>query len=233
MTSSRFTVLLTGFAIALVAAACGDQVVMFDRILSTGPRSSAETPADDHVQSLPKRDRPDTKLTLVMLDGQQTEVELELFNPAEFPLIFYTPTEVFTRELQPSEEGLRAQLQYKASPTQSSELSEQTYLSVTIPVEDLTIDELRDRILGDTGLIARQQWQIVDRTSVLTYSWAIERIDIQTVIAGQVYLGSIVLGDRDGQLFYTVTHYPQDLSQEFLPLASMVLETIEHRQPSP
>lgn len=233
MRNSRLVAMFAGAAIALFASACSDPVILFDRMISIGASSSAEPSAGDrNSQALPnQRDRPDKKLTIVMLDGQQTEVELELFNPSEFPLVFYTPVESFTRELQSSEMGLTAQLQYQPASAPASELSEQTYLSVTIPQAALTIDELRDRILGDAGVIARQQWQIVDRTSVMTYSWAIERIDFQTAIAGKVYLGSIVLGDRDGQVFYAVTHYPEDLSQEFLPRASLVLETIEHRQP--
>lgn len=234
MTSSRLTVLLMSAAIALFAVACENQATILSRMINIGTRPSMDAAAEPSAQSLPReRDRPATKLTIVMLDGQQAEVELELFNPIGFPLTFYTPVGVFTRELQSSAEGLRAQLSYQSDATAFTDPPRQTYVSLTIPDEELTIDELRDRIVGETGLMVRQQWQMVDRTRVLTYSWAIERIDFQSTVAGQVYLGSIVLGDRDGQLFYTVTHYPQALRQEFLPLASLILETIEHRQLSP
>ncbi|TVQ20661.1 MAG: hypothetical protein EA367_07870 [Leptolyngbya sp. DLM2.Bin15] len=184
--------------------------------------SENETPPEPS----PGRELPPTKLTLVMVDGQPTEVELELFQHPEFPLTLYTPRGEFSRLFETIGDTQSVQfnlIQDDGEPDPSS------YLQLVVPVHNVTLDELRNRVLGDNGILASRRWQMVDRTRVLTYTWADERIDFQHTVGDTIYRGSLFLGDRDGQPFYALTYYPQALAPSITPRLSMILDTIDRR----
>lgn len=187
-----------------------------------GDPSENETPPE----SGSGQELPPTKLTLVMVDGQPTEVELELFDRQEFPLTLYTPRGEFSRLFETIGDTQSVQFNQTQDDGEPNPL---IYLQIVVPVGEVTIDELRDRVLGDDGILANRRWQMVDRTRVLTYTWADERIDFQHTVDDTVYRGSLFLGDRDGQPFYALTHYPQAIAPSITPRLSMILDTIDRR----
>jgi hypothetical protein len=185
-----------------------------------------ETDPEPEPEAPVGRELPQTKLTLVMLNGQPTEIELELFDHDEFPLTLYTPRGQFLPQLEVEGDLRRAWFQYLDA---DGDPKATTYLQLVVPVEPLTVADLRDRILGETGLIAQQGWQMTDRTSVLTYSWAEERIDFQHQVDDTLYRGSLFLGDRDGQTFYALTYVPQAEMADLSPRFAVILDSIDRR----
>lgn len=243
MVMMRFGWIGVGLGVAIASLTACSSIPLLDRWMPPDAVPSEPTePTDDNpVDSLAAdQDLPETRLTVVQRNGQPVEVELQLFDQDAFPLVFYTPADRFLGETKAGTDGISAYLRYVASEdaepgaeansaSSAYPADSETYLRIFVPATPQSSDQLIQGVLGETGLLATEGWQMVDRTRVLTYSWAIERIDFRHEMGEEQYQGSIFIGDRDGQPFYAVTHYNQDLSNGFLMNVAMVLETIDRR----
>jgi hypothetical protein len=174
--------------------------------------------------------RPDTKIVTVNLEGQATQMELRLFHQDMIPFTTYYPVGGFVPAVEQSETEQATTVQFQFSPTETKD--DQAYITVFIPDRALSTQALQDLILGERGLLVTNQWELVDRTDIVSYPWATEKLiyqhygDINGSEAERM-VGSIYFGQEGGQTFYVITHYPIEYGDGFEPRSSIVLENLQ------
>jgi hypothetical protein len=191
------------------------------------PVSPAE-PRQTAVGNSPDADRtrPATKIVTVSLEGQATQMELRLFQQDSLSFTTYYPVTGFTPEVARSAQATKVQFYF--SPTGSKD--ENAYVSVFIPDRAVSPQAMQDLILGERGLLVDNQWELVDRTDIVSYPWATEKLIYQQVSnadSAEMAVGSIYIGQEAGQTFYVVTHYPIEYGDGFEPRSSIVLENLQ------
>ncbi|HEY9663593.1 MAG TPA: hypothetical protein V6C65_34530 [Allocoleopsis sp.] len=198
---------------------------------SNRPDSSpSATPSPSPTPSPEKdttgRDRPDTKIITMNLGGRSTEVELKLYGQPALPFITYYPSKDFSPEFKPFPEGDR--LRFYFSP--KGKKDEEAYVSFFQPKQPTTPEVLLDRMLGDNGMFIRNQWELVDRTNIVSYPWTTEKLIYQQQTNSTLTVGAIYVGQKDGQAFYALTHYPAKYGDQFDAKANIMLENLQFKQ---
>jgi len=166
--------------------------------------------------------QPDTKIITMNLEGQPTEVELKRFHQSALPFTTYYPEQSFTPEMSTSEDGTGVRFYF--SPTGKKD--ENAYIYFFFPDRSNTLTSIQDSILGDQGLLVRNGWELIDRTDIVSYLWAEEKLLYQQQ-GEELMVGAIYIGQEDGQTFYTLTHYPIEYADGFEPRSNIVLENLQ------
>jgi hypothetical protein len=170
--------------------------------------------------------RPDTRVLPINIEGKVTEIELKLFDQAPLPLTAYVPTKDFMSEVGSSGEGTGVRFYYSPRGVKD----EKAYIHIFIPAQTTTVDGVRELLLNDGGLLASNGWELVDRTDIVSYSWAKEKLIYQQRTPNQTYVGAIYIGEEDGRAFYAFTHYPVEYGDGFEPRSTIVLESLQFKR---
>lgn len=188
------------------------------------PTQSAARPAQPAPSST-NAAQPDTKIITMNLEGNPTEVELKRFHQAPLPFTTYYPEDAFIPEMANSESG--AGVRFYFSPTGQKDKT--AYLSFFFPNTPNSVESIQDLILGDRGLLIRNDWELLDRTDIVSYPWAKEKLlyQYQDSDNKELVVGAIYVGQEEGQSFYTLTHYPAEYGDGFEPRSNILLENLQ------
>jgi hypothetical protein len=192
------------------------------------PRRSVEAPVESAAASStssPGQDRPETRVMPMTIEGQVIEMELRLFDQSPLPFTTYVPTKDFQNKVDRSDQGTVAEFVF--SP--GGKKDENAYVQIFLPARQTSVEEMRDLLLGDQGLLTTNNWELVDRTDIVSYPWAREKLIYQQQIDKQAFLGSIYIGNYQGHSFYALTHYPAEYIDGFEPRSTIMLENLQFR----
>lgn len=173
--------------------------------------------------------QPESRVIPLSIEGQQIEVELELFNLAALPFTTYVPAKDFQSNVSGADEGEGIRFYY--SPTGKKD--ESAYVQMFMPSSPNSVEDIQQLILGDEGVMASNQWELVDRTDVISYPWAKEKLTYQQQTQGakgEMIVGAIYIGEDKGKAFYILTHYPAEYSDGFEPRSAVILENLQFRE---
>lgn len=188
--------------------------------------ASAESPsATASPTASSGQERPDTRVMPMTIEGQVIEMELELFDKQPLPFTTYVPAKDFQNEVDSSDQGTVAQFFF--SPT--GQKDEAAYVQIFLPARYTSIEDMRELLLSDRGLLATNSWQLVDRTDIVSYPWAREKLIYQQQLEQQNFVGSIYIGEYRGRAFYALTHYPAEYVDGFEPRSTIMLENLQFR----
>lgn len=159
------------------------------------------------------------------IEGQMVELELQLFDQPSLPFTTYVPKRDFQSEVGNSPDGTVAQFFFSPRGKQDKT----AYVQIFMPTRQTSPDEMRELLIGASGLLANNRWQLIDRTDIVSYPWAKEKLIYQQRTAQQNYVGSIYIGDYEGRSFYALTHYPAEYMDGFEPRSTIMLENLQFR----
>lgn len=185
------------------------------------PSQSVDRPPEPELSSS-ATNQPDTKIITMNLEGQPIEVELKRFHQSALPFTTYYPEQSFTPEMSTSEAGTGVRFYF--SPTGKKD--EDAYIYFFFPHGSNSIASIQDSLLDDQGLLVRNGWELIDRTDIVSYLWAEEKLLYQQQ-AKELMVGSIYIGQADGHTFYALTHYPVEYADGFEPRSNIVLENLQ------
>jgi hypothetical protein len=163
------------------------------------------------------------------VEGKVIEMELRLFDRPALPFTTYVPIKDFQNEVGSSGQGTVAQFFF--SPKGKKNAS--AYVQIFLPTQQTSVDDMRNLLLSDSGLLASNNWQLVDRTDIVSYPWAREKLIYQQRSGKEKFLGSIYIGENQGRSFYALTHYPAEYSDGFEPRSTIMLENLQFRNETP
>jgi hypothetical protein len=217
---SRTAVYLSVTGILAILVACVS--------LQSKNGNSPATPADnaapaDSAAEQGGKVQPDTKIITMNLEGESEEVELKLFQHSSLPFTTYYPAKSFTPELRSSEDGVGVRFYF--SPT--GEKNAAAYICFFLPNRSDNLEDMQELVLGDRGLLVSNQWELLDRTNIVSYSWAEEKMLYRQQAGGEQMVGAIYVGQEAGYTFYTVTHYPIEYGDGFEPRSNILLENLQ------
>jgi hypothetical protein len=193
--------------------------------IATISPSSSPSSADAAHAATPSPVQPTNRVVTLQVEGQPIETELKLFNPATLPLTTYLPTQDFQSEINTVANG--QDIRFYFSPT--GQKDSRAYMQIFLPQSN-TLDGLRDMVLGDQGLMATNQWELVDRTDVVSYPWAKEKFIYQHKTPNGTAVGTIYLGESQGKPFYVLTHYLEEYTEGFEPRSAIILENLQFKK---
>lgn len=188
------------------------------------PSQSTASPTQPETTSSPVQ--PDTKIVTMNLEGELTEVELKRFDQSTLPFTTYYPATAFIPEMSSSGEGTGVRFYF--SPTGKKD--ETAYISFFFPSGSNSIESIQDLLLGDQGVLITNGWELIDRTDIVSYPWAKEKLLYQHQDNTELIVGAIYIGQEAGQTFYTLTHYPAEYGEGFEPRSNIVLENLQFEE---
>ncbi len=202
----------------------------------TRANASSDTPdiaeVEDGLSSLPL-----TKSTTVNLDGEISEVELVLYDEVELPLGVYVPSNGVQAETVGSESAAEVRFHLEvqnsvnpeADPVNEDDVFPQSYIHFVFPNGKVNAEDMQNLVLGDSGLLSANGWEIVDRTNVVTYPWALEKIVYQSSsgVEGAIFIGENRISDRESEFFLIFSHIPTEYASNLAPTTTLILENIE------
>jgi hypothetical protein len=189
------------------------------------PASSSSAPSAVNPAVTPPNSRPDTRIMPMAVEGTLVEMELSLFNKSSLPFTTYVPTKDFETEVDESSQGTVAQFFF--SP--KGKKDQTAYVQIFLPARQTSVEEMRRLLLDESGLLASNRWSLVDRTNIVSYTWASEKLIYQQKTGKQNFVGSIYIGEYKGQAFYALTHYPAEYTDGFEPRSTVMLENLQFR----
>ncbi len=222
----RWTIALAALGFGLLSGC----TILQSNSQPPAPESPASSPSNaptvaSPVVSLPPNGRPDTRVMPMTIEGTVVEMELNLFDKAPLPFTTYVPTQDFQSEVNESEQGTVSQFFF--SP--KGKKDQTAYVQIFLPARQTSLEEMRRLLLDESGLLASNRWSLVDRTNIVSYSWASEKLIYQQKTDKQNFVGSIYIGDYKGRAFYALTHYPAEYTDGFEPRSTIMLENLQFR----
>lgn len=224
-----------GLSTLIISVLIAYALPFFDRLnpSSSPSKSPAASPSPSGTGNAAtqgsKQFQPESRVIPLSIEGQPIEVELKLFNPVDAPFTTYVPAKDFQSDVSGSGEGQGIRFYY--SPTGKKDVS--AYVQMFMPSSPSSVEDIRQLILGDAGIMASNQWELVDRTDVISYPWAKEKLTYQQPTqgaAGSMIIGAIYIGEDKGRAFYILTHYPAEYSDGFEPRSAVILENLQFRE---
>lgn len=224
---SRFSKQLAILPLLIFTVAC---TPTSDRSASspspTTPTSPTTSPSPSPSQASA---RPQTRTTTISVEGEPRQITLNLFENPDVPATTYVP-DSFMTDVQ-SFDGGRTVGFFLKKPDGSR--NPQAYVEMFFPTEPMTVEQLEKTLMGEEGLFTGQKWQISDRTTEVAYPWAKERITFRDETANPMVIGSVWIGEHNGQAFRVIERYPAEYGDGFGPLASQILQNLEFRATAP
>ncbi|WP_414566451.1 MULTISPECIES: hypothetical protein [unclassified Anabaena] len=182
--------------------------------------STGATPTPIQSSYNSKSDRPETKTATISIEGEETPINLRLYQEYSQLFTTYYPDEDFISEGVSSGEGTGVRFISNFDGNKN----EDAYVSFSFLNSFQTLEQLRNFVNGASGLIASNGWQIVNQTQDASYPWSQEQIVFRE---GQDITGVIYLGEQNGKVFYAVTHYPLEYGDGFAPRADFILQNLQ------
>jgi hypothetical protein len=208
---------------ATACASLPSRELTFPGLTPSPSNSPAAVPLSDVPEDTSDKVQPDTKIITMSLEGEAQEVELRLFQHRDVPFTTYYPAQTFIPEVQTSAEGVHVQFYFSPAGVKN----EQAYLSFFMPRQSADLEMMQELILGNQGLLINNQWELLDRTDIVSYSWAEEKLLYQHPLETELIVGAIYVGEEDGHLFYTLTHYPVEYVDGFEPRSNIIWENLQ------
>jgi hypothetical protein len=240
-TVSAFAILFSGIGISLMAGCTAPFLSFFnvsaESNLGLSSQELSNTDSADDLDSnstnLIRTNYPETRVTTINLNGKITEVQLELINVESLPAILYVPAGKLQEKTVAADGTITTQLQFLSEgdrplddSSSASNVSSDSYLEVKFLDSGSTLDDVRHLVLGESGLFAQHQWHMMDRTEVVSYSWATERIDYQQGQGDNAIVGSLWIGQSGDRSFYVMTRYPVSEANILKPEIALILENM-------
>lgn len=198
--------------------------LQFHRSESSEPLSAeAEANPTMIASPTPAKTQADTKVITMNIGGKPIQIELKWFHQPPFPFQAYYSAKDFVPELSVSDRGNSVRFYF--SPTGSSD--RQTYLHIFVPEQPTNLEMMQETLLGNQGLFVQNNWQLVDRTDIVSYSWANEKLIYRQPIQDGEAIGAVYIGEYEGQSFYAMTHVMPNQRDEFEPRVNIVLESLQ------
>lgn len=217
---SRFSTPFALLPLLILLMACtpaGDRSAS-SPLPSPSPTSSPASPSP----------RPQTRTTTISVEGEQRQIQLTLFEHPDIPATTYVPESLIT-DVQTFNGGNTIGFSLK-KPDGSRNLH--VYVEIFLPTEPMSVEQLEKTVTGEEGLMASQKWQISDRTSEVPYVWAKERITFRSQASNPLIIGSVWIGEHNGQAFRIIERFPADYGDGFTPLADQILQNLEFKPAS-
>jgi hypothetical protein len=186
----------------------------------TSSTATANSPSPSPTQAVT---RSQTRTATISVEGEQRQIQLNLFENPDVPVTTYVP-DSFITDVQSFDGGKTVGFFLK-KPDGSR--NPQAYVEIFFPTEPMTVEQLEKTLTGEEGLLAGQEWQISDRTTEVIYPWAKERLTFRNPAANPSAIGSVWIGEHNGQAFRVVEHYLAEYGDGFAPLASQILQNLE------
>lgn len=205
----------------LLVTSWGCTVPQSNQATSGNSTDSTATPIDSSYNS--KSNRPETITATISIEGEETPINLRLYQEYSDLFTTYYPAEDFISEGVSSGEGTGV----KFITNFDGQKNEDAYVSISFLNSFQTIEQLRNFVRGESGLIASNKWEFVNQTQDASYPWAQEQILFRN---GQDITGVIYLGQQDNKVFYVVTHYPLEYGDGFIPRADFILKNLEVKE---
>ncbi|NJR40185.1 MAG: hypothetical protein HC781_16870 [Leptolyngbyaceae cyanobacterium CSU_1_4] len=222
-----------GLSTLIIAALALYTLPLFKSLNSGSPLSNpaSPSPSDAANTTTPGLEpfQPESRVIPLNIEGQPIEVELQLFNPIAVPFTTYVPAKDFQSDMSGLGNGQGIRFYY--SPTGKKD--ENAYVQMFMPISSNSVEDIRQLILGDEGVMASKQWELVDRTDVISYPWAKEKLTYQQQTQGtpgEMAIGAIYIGEDKGKAFYVLTHYPAEYADGFEPRSAVILENLQFRE---
>lgn len=204
---------------------------------SDQPPAESETPTESPsvaggaiAVASPVPDRPEVTTKTITVEGEPLELTLRLFSDEAAPFTTYVPTAEFVTDVEP--ESDRTVVTFYANF--GGEVNQEVFLQVVTPKTNsglLPLDQaeasLAEQIMGESGLLVTNSWQLVDYTDVVIYEWAAEHIQFRSVLPNETITGHIYIGNYNNQEFYVLIHYPAEYAEGFDPRADIILEELK------
>lgn len=189
---------------------------------------SAPTPIEspETENQPPEQPKATTKTETIRVEGEPMEISLQLFDSQGFPFTTYYPEKDFVTLLASSDEGAGVWF-YGAKPDGTRE--ESVYVHVFFPPEAITVEQMQQDILGENGLLASNQWELVEQSEEVPYEWATERISFRGKSDLGLIVGNVFVGGDPGRAFRVTVHFPVEYLDGFSPRTSLILENLELR----
>ncbi|HEY9645800.1 MAG TPA: hypothetical protein V6C88_05490 [Chroococcidiopsis sp.] len=225
MTDQRYAFLAQTSATLLITAIC--TLPMPSAIATpTSPSSTvvkagwpASTTATD------KRSRTATLSATLNVEGEETPVQLNLFDRPELPFTTYLLPREFTAQVGRVDELTGARFYW----TYEGEVDQSSYVQFAFPASPTPVSVMEDLILSDGGLVEVNGWNIISEEPS-PYPWAQEAIIYEETTDEGVFMGAIYIGTyQAGKSFYVLTHYPIEYGDGFEPRADLILRNVEMR----
>jgi hypothetical protein len=225
MKPRRILYLWVGVALSTLTAC---DWLKLENLNPSPPSATASPPASLSPKPgiTPAPFQPESRITPLSIEGQSVEVELKLFNPATLPFTTYFPAKDFQHEV--SDADGEQNIRFYFSPTGQKDVK--AYVQIILPSQGNSVDEVRELILSDRGIMATNRWELVDRTDVVSYPWAKEKFIYQQQTPDGMAIGAIYIGEDKGTAFYVLTHYPAEYSEGFEPRSAVILENLQFRK---
>lgn len=202
------------------STACAPQVPDANRPTQpTVDDTRSETPNPSPEQ----QSRPTTKT--VTDQWTQAQIPVKLYEQAGIPFTTYFPESDFIVENASSDEGTGVWFysQLEGKKYQSA------YVHIFFPSSSSTVEEMKNAVTGERGLMKTNQWQIIRTNQDVAYSWARERIDFEQGAQPQNIIGTVYIGEYNGKAFRVTEHFPADYGDGFAPRASIILKELQVR----
>jgi hypothetical protein len=163
--------------------------------------------------------KPANKTATMLIEGEETPIELKLYEEQNL-FSTYFPPEDFVVESQ----TLQQQKAVKFVVNFGGVKNENAYLQLIFPENAENIEAIKNLITGENGLLASNQWQIVQRDHNVPYPWVKEKIAFSK---GQDIVGDIYIGEENGKVFYVITHLPIEYVDGFAAREKLILNDLE------
>ena len=167
--------------------------------------------------------RPATKT--VTDDWTQQQIPVKLYDQEGIPFTTYFSEPDFIVEQASSGEGTGVWFYSKLD----GKKYEPAYVHIFFPSNPLTVEEMKEAVSGERGLMKTNQWTVIRHNEEVAYSWAKERIDFEKRAQPQNRIGTVYIGEYNGKAFRITEHFPADYGDGFSPRASIILKELQLR----
>ncbi len=109
-------------------------------------------------------------------------------------------------------------------------------MQVFFPRENLSVDQVRQFLVGNRGIFGVNGWQRVERGSGDSYAeyaystWLRDLILFKPRTNPQNIAGTAYIGEVGGRTFYAIAQYPREYADGFTPNADVILKNIKGKE---
>ena len=222
-----FSSLSVAFLLSTMAAcaSASENAVTKGATGSTTQTTATQTSHSTQVaQTPPNSQQSRTKTDVISVEGEETEISLKLYDAASEVFTTYFPENDFVAESGSSGEGTGARFYFSAGGAKN----EAVYIAMFFPAQATSLEQIKKLVMQQGGLLQSNQWQVVNQTQEVPYSWAKEKITFyEQRTASEPIGGEVYIGESDGKAFYVITHYPAEYAEGFGPRADLILKNLQ------
>lgn len=192
---------------------------------SSTPESTAATKNNQPAQTAQKAtesQQPSTKTDTISVEGEKTEVTLKRYDQASEVFTTYFPEKDFVAQSRGFDEGTGAGFIYNVSGRQNKDV----FVAMFFPSKATTLEQLQQSA-QERKLLQANQWELVNRSKEVPYSWAREKIVYKQRGGSENIGGEVYIGEANGKAFYAITHYPAEYGDGFAPRADLILKNLQ------